>query len=207
MLSSLVNNDMTQAQLIEPASLQAYQEPFPYFTAAASFSHESMSSLLAWLESDARWKLVEADFYEQHELCLTQGQLPGPVSFLRRAGFLDAMRREVGGIFNQSFAVRVDWSVHKMLAGQRIRIHNDVHTNGETHRVIIHINRGWSMSKGGFLMLFDSANPVDIHRVLMPLSGSVIGFEISEKSSHAVSKVLDGERFSVVYSLYAHNRY
>ena len=120
---------------------------------------------------------------------------------------MDATRREVGGIFDRSFGVRVDWSVHKMLAGQRIRIHNDVQADGETHRVIIHINRGWSMSKGGFLMLFDSGDPVDVHRVLMPLSGSVIGFEISEKSSHAVSKVLDGERFAVVYSLYADNRY
>ena len=59
---------MTQAQLIQPASLQAYREPFPYFTAAASFSHASIASLLAWFESDARWELVEADFYEQHEL-------------------------------------------------------------------------------------------------------------------------------------------
>ena len=207
MPSWLVNDDMAQAQLIQPASLQAYREPFPYFTAAASFSHGSIASLLAWLESGARWKLVEADFYEQHELCLTEGQLPEPISFLRDPSFLDAIRREVGGIFNRSFAARVDWSVHKMLAEQRIRIHNDVQTDGETHRVIIHINRGWSMSKGGFLMLFDSGDPVDVHRVLMPLSGSVIGFEISEKSNHAVSKVLDGERFAVVYSLYADNRY
>ena len=196
---------MTQAQLIQPASLQAYREPFPYFTAAASFSHASIASLLAWFESDARWELVEADFYEQHELWLTEGQMPEPVSLLRDPCLLDAMRREAGDIFNRSFTARVDWSVHKMLAEQRIRIHNDVHTNGETHRVIIHINRGWSMAKGGFLMLFDSGNPADVHRVLMPLSGSVIGFEISENSHHAVSKVLDGERFAVVYSLYADN--
>ena len=39
----------------------------------------------------------------------------------------------------------------------------------------------------------------------MPLNGSLVGFEISEKSSHAVSLVLDGERFAIVYSLYAIN--
>ena len=59
------------------------------------------------------------------------------------------------------------------------------------------------MSRGGFLMLFNSWDPADVHRVLMPLAGSVVGFEISEKSNHAVSMVLDGERFAVVYSFYA----
>ena len=54
-------------------------------------------------------------------------------------------------------------------------------------------------------MLFNSADPGDVHRVLMPLTGSIVGFEISEKSNHAVSVVLDGERFAVVYSLYAYD--
>ena len=54
-------------------------------------------------------------------------------------------------------------------------------------------------------MLFNSADPGDVHRVLMPLTGSIVGFAISEKSNHAVSVVLDGERFAVVYSLYAYD--
>ena len=54
-------------------------------------------------------------------------------------------------------------------------------------------------------MFFNSPDPADVHRVLMPLNRSLVGFEISEKSSHAVSLVLDGERFAIVYSLYANN--
>ena len=194
---------MTRARLVIPASLRTYLEPFPYFTAATTLNQELISSSLTWLESEASWKLVESDFYEQHELCWTEGQQGGSFSFLTSPTLLDAVRQEAGYIFNRSFAVSVDWSVHKLLAGQRIRIHNDLRPTGETHRVIFHLNRGWSISRGGFLMLFNSADPGDVHRVLMPLTGSIMGFEISEKSNHAVSVVLDGERFAVVYSLYA----
>ena len=56
-------------------------------------------------------------------------------------------------------------------------------------------------------MFFNSPNPMDVQRVLMPLNGSIVGFEISEKSNHAVSLVLGGERYAIVYSLYAGDRY
>ena len=197
---------MTRARLVKPASLRTYLEPFPYFTAATTLNQELISSSLTWLESEASWKLIESDFYEQNELCCIEGQLPRSLSFLTSPTYLDSIRQEVGSIFHRSFAVGVDWSVHKLIAGQRIRIHNDLRPTGETHRVIVHLNRGWNISWGGFLMLFNSQDPADVHRVLMPLTGSVVGFEISDKSNHAVSLVLDGERFAVVYSLYASDR-
>ena len=194
---------MTPAQLIKPASLRVHHEPFPYFTARAALSHSRSVSLLKWLESKADWKVVEAAFYEQHELCWPAGQRPGSVSQVFTPAFFGAIRQEVGGIFHRLFAARIDCTVHKLIPGQRIRIHNDLHSAGETHRVILHLNRGWGISSGGLLMLFNSANPADVHRVLLPLNGSIIGFAISEQSNHAVSLILNGERFAIVYSLYA----
>ena len=199
--------NMTPVRLIEPASLHFYHDPFPYFIAMTALDQEFMSSLLTWLEAEASWELVEEVFYEQHELRWSEGKDSTPVSLLTNSVFLDAMRKEVGALFHRTFTPRVDWSVHKLLTGQRIRIHNDLLMNGESHRVILHLNRGWSISQGGFLLLFDSANPGDVNRVLMPLTGSVVGFEISEEANHAVSLVLGGERFAIVYSLYADNRY
>ena len=196
---------MTQPRLTNPDSLHMFQEPFPYFTAAAILDQESVSSLLSWFEVAAAWKLVETDFYEQHELERSGDELQKPLAFLTNQGFLEEIRKEAGNLFGISFSDRVEWTGHKLLPGQRIRIHNDLLAGGETHRVILHINRGWSLSQGGFLMFFNSPDPTDVHRVLMPLNGSLVGFEISEKSSHAVSLVLDGERFAIVYSLYADN--
>ena len=196
---------MTQPRLTDPNSLCVFHEPFPYFTATAILDQDSISSLLGWFEADATWKLVETDFYEQHELELGGDEPKKPLDFLTNRGFLERVREEVGRLFDAPFSERVEWAVHKLLPGQRIRIHNDLLDGGETHRVILHMNRRWSLSKGGFLMFFNSPDPADIHRVLMPLNRSLVGFEISEKSSHAVSLVLDGERFAIVYSLYAGN--
>ena len=67
-------------RLIKSDSLQVYREPFSYFTAELSLDQELISSSLTWLESEACWKLVETDFYEQHELCWTESQLPASVS-------------------------------------------------------------------------------------------------------------------------------
>ena len=175
--------------------------------AAAILEQDSISSLLSWFESASSWKLVETDFYEQHELELTGDESQTPLAFLTNLGFLEEIRREAGKLFSTSFSDQVEWTVHKLLPGQRIRIHNDMLAGGETHRVILHINRGWSLSQGGILMFFNSPDPADVHRVLVPLNGSLVGFEISEKSSHAVSLVVCGERFAIVYSLYADNRH
>ena len=194
---------MTQHRLTNLDSVQLYEEPFPHFTANAILNEDAVALLLKWFEFEACWKLVEADFYEQYELDLSKCDLQSHLSFLTSEDALDEIQRVVASLFRRPCFDRVEWAVHKLMRGQRIRIHNDLLGLGETHRVILHINRGWSFSQGGFLMMFNSPEPVDVHRVLMPQNGSLVGFEISEKSSHAVSLVLDGERYAVVYSLYA----
>ena len=199
---------MKQRRLTRPESLRVLQEPFPHFVADATLDHGSVSSLLAWFETVSSWKLVETDFYEQYELELDRdGLCQTPLASLTNRDFLERVRGEARDAFGVLFSDRVAWTVHKLLVGQRIRIHNDLLAGGETHRVILHLNRGWDLSHGGFLMFFNSPNPMDVQRVLMPLNGSIVGFEISEKSNHAVSLVLGGERYAIVYSLYAGDRY
>jgi hypothetical protein len=56
---------------------------------------------------------------------------------------------------------------------------------------------------GGILMLFNSDDPSDIHRLLRPIHRSGFAFEISSTSNHAVSQVYGGARFSLIYSLRA----
>ena len=146
---------------------------------------------------------METGFYEQCELRSSGDETQSPLAFLTSQHFLDKVRKEAGEVLNISFSERVEWTVHKLLPGQRIRLHNDLLTGGETHRVILHVNRGWSLNQGGLLMFFNSPDPADVHKILIPLNGTMVGFEISENSSHAVSLVLEGERFAVVYSLFA----
>ncbi|GLI97048.1 hypothetical protein Sbs19_08660 [Sphingobium sp. BS19] len=91
-------------------------------------------------------------------------------------------------------------TAHKLLPGQTIRIHNDHLDDGETHRILVQLNRGWSDKQGGLLMLFGSATATDVRRIVRPLHGSSFAFEISPRSFHAVSTIASGERYTLVYS-------
>lgn len=186
------------------AGLHVFAEPFPHFTAAEVFGPEVSAAILAWLERETRWTLVEADFYEQYEFNLLDAPPPPPLAFLAGRPFVDALRAAVGALFDVRLRESVDCTVHKLLPGQRIRIHNDYIPGAETHRVVVQVNRGWREAQGGFLMLFNSDDPADVHRVVLPAHDTAVGFAISERSHHAVSTTHAGERFTLVFSFYAH---
>ena len=128
--------------------------------------------------------------------------MPSPLKFLTEQPFLNDLRSKVERIFEVRLEDRIDCTVHKLVPGQRIRIHNDFIPGQETHRVLVQLNRGWHDDQGGFLMFFNSQDPSDVHRVFSPVHDSVVGFAISEDSNHAVSTVHGGERFTLVFSFY-----
>ena len=116
------------------------------------------------------------------------------------------MKSLVESTFNVKLTDRVDLTAHKLLPGQKIRIHNDFIPDAETHRVLIQLNSGWKDENGGILMLFNSDNASDIHRAFRPLHNSCVAFAISPQSFHAVSTIHASERYTLVYSFYEAGR-
>ena len=188
--------------LFRLASPVVLDDPFPYLTANGGLGEVNSSALLEWLENEAPWKLVEMDFYEQYEFSLLDAPLPRHLKFLAERTFLHDLREKVEGVFGTRLSQRIDCTVHKLVPGQTIRIHNDYILGEETHRLLLQLNRGWCDDHGGYLMLFNSEDPSDVHRVLLPAHDSVLGFAISERSNHAVSTIHGGERFTIVFSFY-----
>ena len=193
---------MSGEPLLCLTSLDVLAEPFPYFTSAEGLNEGLSSAILEWFETGASWELVETDFYEQHEFSLWGVQTPPTLEFLTSRRFLASLRSKVESIFGAQLGNRIDCTFHKLVSGQRIRIHNDFIRGAETHRVLVQLNRGWHDDQGGFLMFFNSADPSDVHRVFSPIHNSVVGFAISEASHHAVSTIHGGERFTLVFSFY-----
>ena len=193
---------MNTESLIQFSSIELFDKPFPYFTSAEGFGEPLSSTILGWLETEAPWTLVEADFYEQYEFSLLDIPMPPPLAFLSEPSFLNEIRLKVERTFEVRLSKQIDCTVHKLVHGQRIRIHNDFIPGEETHRLLIQLNRGWDDHQGGFLMLFNSEDPSDMHRIISPVHDSVVGFAISEGSHHAVSTIHGGERFTFVYSFY-----
>lgn len=179
-----------------------YSNPFDYCTAAKIFSNGFDLELLDWLEKYDSWKLVEKDFYEQYEFNFSDVRLPSNLAFFQQPESLQLIKSKMEEIFQTRLSNKIDFNVHKLVAEQRIRIHNDFIPKQQTHRLIIQLNRGWSIENGGLLLLFNSDNPSDIHKVITPLHNSGIAFKISPNSNHAVSTVYKGGRFTLVYSFY-----
>ena len=177
--------------------------PFGYFLAQNCVGAETASALLEWFETGAPWRLVTTDFYEQYEFSMFDVSLPEKVARVVSPDILAELRREMTEVFRVEFDALVSLVAHKLVVGQGIAIHNDYLFGKESHRVTIQLNRGLVDRDGGFFMLFNSFDPEDIHRVIRPVTGSAIGFEIGENSHHAVSRLHAGERYTLVYSFVA----
>lgn len=196
---------VVEKEKIDFTEIEMQNEPFDYFVLPQAFSEEESAEILKWLETDAPWKLVKADFYTQYEFDLEGMKLPQEISFLNCREFIDYLNEQLEVIFSTKLAEQVDITAHKLISGHTIRLHNDYIPGQETHRLLIQLNRNWRDENGGFLIFFNSSDPQDIHRVIRPSHNSSAGFAISPKSNHAVSTIHDGERYTLVYSFYAAN--
>ena len=178
--------------------------PFRYFLARRCLARRIEQILLDWFESAAApWQLVETDFYAQYEFSMLDVALPESLSPLASPSNISKLRRSVATRFDVALDDRVTLRAHKLIPGQRIAIHNDYLAGDETHRLTVQLNRGLRDGDGGLFVLFNSFDPTDIHRVIRPLGGSGLGFEIGENSNHAVSRLHRGERYTLVYSFHA----
>jgi Rps23 Pro-64 3,4-dihydroxylase Tpa1-like proline 4-hydroxylase len=178
-------------------------EPFPCFTVADVISEGLEQALLAWLELEAPWRLAVRDFYEQYEFDFRDVELPSDLKPLFSESVMRELRMRVGVLLGASLKPQIEITAHKLNWSQKIRIHNDARPDGETHRFLIQLNRGWTQEHGGLLMLFRGPRVETLADMIFPTSRSGFGFEISTASYHAVSQVHQGDRYTIVFSFYA----
>jgi Rps23 Pro-64 3,4-dihydroxylase Tpa1-like proline 4-hydroxylase len=177
--------------------------PFPCFTVDEVISEELEQALLVWLESEAPWRLAVMDFYEQYEFDFEDVELPSNLKPLFSENTLLNLRQGMEALLGASLRSHVEITAHRLKRSQRIRIHNDARPDGETHRFLIQLNRGWTQEHGGLLMLFRGPQVETLDDIILPTSRSAFGFEISTASYHAVSQVHQGDRYTIVFSFYA----
>lgn len=175
--------------------------PFEHFTGHCETPAASME-WLDWLEREAPWELTKTEFYEQYEFSLLHAPLSAHVRYLACPETLIALRRQMSEYFRQPLDERVEVTAHKLVSKQTIRMHNDYIPGGESHRLLLQLNRSWEPSYGGYLMFFSGPGPETISKLVEPRHRSVQAFAISPRSHHAVSTVHAGERFTIVYSFF-----
>lgn len=186
--------------------VQVARDPFPHFSAPDFCDCEFAARLLRWFESEAEWKYRRmANFYVYSDINLRTSDLPKEMEFLVAPEFLAHLRREVGRLFGATLEGYVDVTAHRLAAGDRIRTHSDWVTLRFTHRMLLQVNRGWMPGNGGVLGLLDR-DPQSGGRPhvksIPPHHCSGFAFEVSEKSFHRVSRVNEGERYTLIFSFY-----
>jgi Rps23 Pro-64 3,4-dihydroxylase Tpa1-like proline 4-hydroxylase len=187
------------------SSVETFSTPFDYFVSPQALRSDLSTTLLAWLETEAPWKLVETDFYEQYEFSFWDVDVPPQLLVLREPSFLNQLKTKIENLFTVELDGDIDVAAHKLAPGQRIRLHNDFISGEESYRLLIQLNRGCKDEDGGLLLLFNSSDPADIHKLFRPIHNSATGFVVSPTSNHAVSTIHSGERFTLVYSFYGKN--
>lgn len=175
-------------------------DPFPNFRSQDVIDRELADAMLDWLDGEAPWKLRIADFYEQHEFSLSDRPGPGILGAFTSGPFVQAVGSELSRRFAAPSLALVDVTVHRLVEGQTIRVHNDEIGEEETHRLLLQVNRGWRAEQGGLLMLFAGDDSASLTDVVMPSHRSAFAFEISQQSHHAVSTVRTGARDTIVYT-------
>jgi Rps23 Pro-64 3,4-dihydroxylase Tpa1-like proline 4-hydroxylase len=178
-------------------------DPFLHVTHPALLPATLCGSVLTWMETVAPWKLRIASFYEQWEMHLEGGILPVELRPVLAAETIDHLRSVMLAPLTKTSLTLTEITAHKLVPGQTIRVHNDCLDDGESHRLMIQLNRGWNDAQGGLLMLFGSASPEHVRRILRPAHRSAIAFPISPQSFHAVSTIQHGHRYTLVYSFAA----
>ena len=176
--------------------------PFTYFLGESGASISELERWLNWFDTVAPWQEVITNFYEQYEISLLHVEGDLEILGLISNETIDTLHTWMSTQFGGKLASHVDVTAHKLIKGQTIRIHNDHRPNGESHRLLLQINRSWDASHGGYLMFFNGPDSSQVHRIIEPRNGSLQAFEISEQSHHAVSTIHDGTRYTVVYSFY-----
>lgn len=187
------------ALLFEPVEWRS--QPYPHARYPRILPADVADRALRWLREEARWRLQVESFFEQHEISLSSGALGQDIDDLVEP----ALVAHIAGHLAERFDVPqglelVDASAHRLTEGQSIRIHNDEIGEEETHRLLVQLNGGWDPAQGGLLLVFGDETPESLCEVVVPVHGSGFAFEISARSYHAVSPIVGGERYTVVYT-------
>lgn len=191
---------MVNSTCFDFSAIKIENKPFLHFCSTSILRNGLENQLFEWFENTSEWRLTEMDFYTQYEFSLLEVHLPTNLACLVSNGTIEQIQDIYISIFDIESFELVGITAHKLVDGHRIKVHNDYFHGEETHRLVIQINPSWNESKGGFLMLFNSSKAEDVSKIVKPLNNSAFGFEISDRSYHAVSTVYDFARYTIVYT-------
>lgn len=173
--------------------------PFPHAYCPYYISNEDVGFIYQKIRDGCEWKLGKTKFYEQWEGITNVSD----ISVLREyfsTEFIFKLKNEISSAFGRTLSDDLQINIHRMTSGQRLGIHTDEPRLGyETHRALIYFNNENNPYAGGEFLAFSERDITSSFIAYRPMDGSLIAFEASEKSYHAVMPIDSGERIAVQF--------
>jgi hypothetical protein len=173
--------------------------PYLHIVSPRFYAEQFAETLLEWLESGATWRLKETVLFKQYELGFSHFKDCGEIQGLWHPRVLSHLRDAASRAFGVSVSGRINISAHKLVSGQHGSIHTD-NEPGETHRLVVQLNRGRASDSGGNLVLLSGPTTDDMAVVFKQASNSAVGFVLGPASYHAIGRVRTGTRFTIIYT-------
>lgn len=193
------------AERLVPGAMVA--DPFPHFVHDQPLPESLAGELLRWMETGASWRLHTSSFFEQFEMDLTAASAPASCRVVFAPETLAALGARMGTLFGRHMTGQVRATAHKLVGGQTIGIHTDEpRGDRETHRLLVHVNSGWHADLGGEMLLLAGDGIDALRAVVPPHHNRAVGFEMSERSFHAVARVNQWVRYTLIFSFWADDR-
>lgn len=159
------------------------------------FSKEFYDQLVRGLDG-LEWAEAVQHFYRQREVNLNQSAY---YSGLFDEQVRDRIACSLGAFFGVRLGANFDVAAHKMITGDCIGVHTDANAFGETHRMTVTLNDGWSIAEGGVLLALNTGNLASVRDAWLPTANNGFLFEISETSYHAVTPIVGPRpRYSLI---------
>jgi Rps23 Pro-64 3,4-dihydroxylase Tpa1-like proline 4-hydroxylase len=177
-------------------------EPYAHIVSPRFYTEAFAGTLLDWLEAQQDWHLKEGILFEQYELGFSRFTHCKEIEGLWDGAVLARLRDAVTLAIGQPVSGRINIHAHKLVPGQFTNIHTDMIPE-ETHRLVVQLTRGRADDSGGNLMLLTGSRPADMSVVFKQNSNSAVGFKLGAESFHAVGRVKEGTRFTVIYTFLA----
>jgi hypothetical protein len=173
--------------------------PYLHVVSPRFYTEKFAETLLEWLESGATWRLKETVLFKQYELGFGNFKHCAEIQGLWDPGVLARLRDAATRAFGVSVSGRINISAHMLVSGQHGSIHTD-NEPGETHRLVVQLNRGRAGDSGGNLVLLSGPATDDMAVVFKQVSNSAVGFVLGPASYHAIGRVRIGTRFTIIYT-------
>ncbi|MEC3196184.1 2OG-Fe(II) oxygenase [Bacillus cereus] len=184
-----------------------YQDPYKHISVQKVLSPIHANEILNWLEHTDLFLRRNENNNKSNEFIVKDDNCPKDLRFLVSSKGLKFFKIQLEKLFQITFEDNFILSAVKHEPGDGTSIHSDyanIHERSQnffTHRFLVYLNRQWSEEDGGMLGLFASKDSSSLIKVISPLHNTGIGIAFGKNSYHAVGKICNGNRYSLVFTL------